>query len=130
MTAVPIMSLEPAPWAAPPAAARAAIRRAATTRQRSQRAAARRRGRLAGVAVVLGLGIAAAHAGTALGGTSLATPERGPRVITHVVAPGETLWQIAGELAPGANRRAVVDALVEARGGATLVPGETITWMR
>jgi hypothetical protein len=39
------------------------------------------------------------------------------------------LWSIAGELAPGEDRRPVVDALNEARDGAPLVPGETVTWL-
>ncbi len=39
------------------------------------------------------------------------------------------LWSIAGALAPDADPREVVDALVEARGTAALLPGETITWL-
>jgi hypothetical protein len=46
----------------------------------------------------------------------------------HVVEPGDSLWSIAEQLAPGEDPRPIVDALVEARGGAELVPGETIVW--
>lgn len=112
-----------------PASGSLAIARATRSRHRSERAAARRRRRFLALAVVAGLGLAAGHAGTALGGSSLAVPERGPRVLTHVVEPGDTLWEIAGELAPGENRRVVVDAIVEARHTSTIVPGETITWL-
>jgi hypothetical protein len=44
--------------------------------------------------------------------------------------PGDTLWKIAGELDPTADRRAVVDELVAARHTTDLHPGETITWSR
>ena len=46
-----------------------------------------------------------------------------------VVEPGDTLWSIAAEVAPDADPRAVVDALVAARGTARVLPGETITWL-
>ncbi len=45
---------------------------------------------------------------------------------THVVEPGDTLWSIAGDLAPGSDRRATVAALSEVAGGAALVPGQRI----
>jgi hypothetical protein len=92
-------------------------------------AAARRRRRLLAVAVALGALVAAGHAGTALGGHSLAAPGRGPQVVTQVVEPGDTLWSVAEELEPSSDPRAVVDALVRARGTSALVPGETITWL-
>jgi nucleoid-associated protein YgaU len=104
--------------------------RAYEARHRAERAAARRRRRLLTLALGLGAAVAASHAGAALGGSSLATPERAPQIVTHVVQPGDTLWSIARELEPGGDPRPVVDALVRARGGSsTLVPGETITWM-
>lgn len=31
----------------------------------------------------------------------------------HIVLPGETLWSIAGDVAPGADRRDAVDRIVE-----------------
>jgi hypothetical protein len=45
------------------------------------------------------------------------------------VQPGDTLWSVARDLAPGADPRPVVDALSQARKGSTLVPGETLTWL-
>ena len=97
---------------------------------RSNRAAAvYRRRRLAAVALGIGAVLAVGHAGAALGGTSLAAPDARPRVVDHVVEPGDTLWSIAGDLAPGEDRRPVVDALSDARDGAALVPGETVTWL-
>src|SRR3954466_16069571 len=76
-----------------------------------------------------GLVLTVARAGVALEGRSLATPGRLPHVRTVVVEPGDSLWSIAGRIAPGSDPRAVVDAIAEARGGTTAVaPGETITW--
>ncbi|HEX6310440.1 MAG TPA: LysM peptidoglycan-binding domain-containing protein [Acidimicrobiia bacterium] len=87
---------------------------------------------VAGVALVL----VVAQAGGALGDSPLAVPERRPAVssasesglVRHVVEPGDSLWSIAERLAPGEDPRPIVDALVEARGSAALVPGETIVW--
>jgi hypothetical protein len=88
-----------------------------------------RRRRLAAVAIGIGAALAVGHAGAALGGTSLAVPGARPRVITHVIEPGDSLWSIARDVAPGSDPRPVVDALSDARGGAPLVPGDTVTWL-
>ena len=95
----------------------------------------RRRILVAALAVVLVLVMA--QAGAALGGSSLATPERRPASTSEsartsarstVVRPGDSLWSVAARLAPGADPRPVVDALADARHGTVLVPGETIEW--
>jgi Tfp pilus assembly protein FimV len=47
-------------------------------------------------------------------------PERPAPRVTYVVEPGDTLWAIAGRVAPGRDPRPVVDGLIEAnnlRGG-------------
>jgi hypothetical protein len=77
----------------------------------------------------IGAVLAVSHAGAALGGTSLATSGARPRVVTHVVEPGDTLWSVARDLAPGGDPRPVVDALSSARHGSALVPGEKLTWL-
>ena len=46
--------------------------------------------------------------------------------ITYVVQPGDTLWTIALDLAPGEDPRPVVDALDEISGGALLQPGKRL----
>ncbi|MCU1428711.1 MAG: hypothetical protein JWL83_2711 [Actinomycetia bacterium] len=97
---------------------------------RSHRTAAvYRRRRFAAVAFGLGAVLAVGHAGAALGGSSLAPPGARPRVLTHIVQPGDTLWGIAHDVAPGTDPRRVVDAIAQARHDAPLVPGETITWL-
>jgi LysM domain len=98
--------------------------------RRNRTAAVYRRRRFA-VAALAGLGLVAVvgQASAALGGSSLAPVERRPQVETIVVEPGDTLWSIAQRLAPDSDPRDVVDALVEARGTAQLVPGETLTWL-
>ena len=47
-------------------------------------------------------------------------PDRPAPRVTYVVEPGDTLWSIAGQVAPGRDPRPVVDGLIEAndlRGG-------------
>jgi hypothetical protein len=51
-------------------------------------------------------------------------PAPGP---VYVVQPGDTLWSIAGTLAPGVDTRRAVGALRSAAGGSDLVPGQRIT---
>ncbi len=109
--------------------------------RRPSPAALRRRRLVAGVAALLvglGLLVVSAQAGDALGGDSLAAPERSPAsaaVVTGpghevVVVPGDSLWSIAVRLAPGSDPRAVVDVFSRARHGVPLVPGERIAWPR
>ncbi len=100
-----------------------------------------RRRLVCAVAVVaLGLGVVGvtAQAGEALGGGTPAASERDPAVsasrvdggLQVVVRSGDSLWSIAARLAPGEDPRPVVDALSKSRGGAPLVPGERIVWVR
>jgi hypothetical protein len=42
------------------------------------------------------------------------------------VQPGDTLWSIAAQVAPDADRREVVGQLADAAGGSELVPGQRI----
>jgi LysM domain len=89
------------------------------------------RRRLAVVGLALGLVVVTAEAGAALGGSPLAAPGRRPTVSsvrTIVVRPGDTLWGIAGRLAPGEDPRPVVDELAAASGDRPLVPGQTLRW--
>lgn len=85
-----------------------------------------RRGRVAvwvlALAVAAGVGLSAQSATADAPGAALP-------VETRVVAPGETLWQIAGEVAaPGADLRDVVAELVDLNGlgGAGLQAGQEI----
>ena len=93
--------------------------------RRHQRAVYRRRRVLAAL-VGLGLVLTIARAGTALGGLTLATPERLPHVQQVVVQPGDTLWSIAQRAVPGHDVRPVVDAMERALGTSTLVPGQPV----
>ena len=86
----------------------------------------RRVGVLLGVVAVLFM---AGQAGAALGGAS-AAPGRAPAVHRYVVRAGDSLWSAANRLAPDQDPRAVVDALVSARGNGPLMPGEVLRWQR
>ena len=90
-------------------------------------AATYRRRRAAAVVLALAVVVAAGKAGSALGGSPLAAPERRPATET-IVRPGDSLQAVAGRLAPGADGAAVADALADARQGAPLLPGETVRW--
>ena len=80
--------------------------------------------------VGLGLVLTVARAAAALEGSSPATPGRPPHVRAVVVQPGDSLWSVAHRLAPQTDPREVVDAIVEARGGSSVIaPGETVTWL-
>jgi nucleoid-associated protein YgaU len=95
---------------------------------RSTRASVFWRRRLIAASLGLGIVLAAAHAGTALGGSTTSTPERRPHVTEVVVRPGDTLWTIAQRVAPNSDPRQVVDQMAAARGSADLRPGDTIRW--
>jgi hypothetical protein len=97
-------------------------------RRRVPRAVYLRR-RVTAVALGMALVVAMAQAGAALGGSTLAAPERRPASHHHtIVRQGDSLWAIAQRLAPGEDPRPIVDALSEARHGVPLVPGERIEW--
>ena len=109
--------------------------RAAITRARRTTPTVYWRRRLAVVGIALGLVVVAAQAGDALGGSSLAAPERRPATATAAraatwvavtVRPGDSLWTIVERVFPGRDPRARVDELVQARKGTPLVPGEVV----
>jgi hypothetical protein len=94
--------------------------------RRHHRAAVYRRRRLLAALVGLGLVLTVARAGAALGGSSLATPERLPHVQHVVVQPGDSLWSIAQRVAPGHDVRPIVDALAHTRGTTAVAAGEIL----
>ena len=87
-----------------------------------------RRGRrlVAGLSVAACIGVALVTASPVGGGGSIGLEPAGGASI--VVRSGDTLWSIAGEVAPEEDRRAVVDAIVEANDldGVGIVPGQLL----
>ena len=73
-------------------------------------------GVLAVVAIVL--------AGSAVSAVSSALSPDVAVPTSFEVAPGDTLWSIAGELGVDADRREVVQLLSVANGGTVVVPGQ------
>ena len=100
-------------------------------RAAGRRAAVRRRRVLLGT-VATGLLVALALPWSGTGGQSLATPGpalAGNRVVAgalYVVQPGDSLWSIAEQLAPGGDPRPLVSRLEARVGGDTVAPGERI----
>jgi len=78
--------------------------------------------------VALFVVLIAGQAGAALGSSPLAAPGRPPSVVRYVVQPGDSLWTVAGHVAPNEDPRPVMDALAEARHDAPLEVGETVVW--
>lgn len=120
----------PAPGGMVPTTARVVPDVRVASAGRTSRATFRRRriGVLVGVVAVV---IMAGRAGAALGSASLAAPGRSPSsapVTRYVVQPGDSLWSVAGRIAPKEDPRAVVDALVQVRGNGPLQPGEVVRW--
>ena len=82
-------------------------------------------GALVAVALVL-----SSWAMSVLGGVSLVTSEHRATPVSYVVQPGDSYWSVAQRVAPNEDPRAVVANLERARGGAPLLPGQTIVWAR
>lgn len=99
-------------------------------RAKRLRVARFRRRRIAVVVIALGIVVTANQAVGALGGSNFTQPGRLPAVTSYVAQPGDTLWSVAEQIAPGEDPRPVVDALIRARGGSDLYPGETILWQQ
>lgn len=100
----------------------------AARRHRTAACYRRRRLAVAGVlALVLALCLAVGEL-LAARSSSPASPALGAPVarVTVVVRPGDTVWSVAAELADGGDPRPIVDAIVEANGGATLVAGQRL----
>lgn len=73
-----------------------------------------RRGRLVFLVAFVAVGIAVMLALTGLvGGAAAGTAPSAPVTRTVVVQPGQTLWSIAGEVAPGVDRRDTIARIVE-----------------
>lgn len=69
-----------------------------------------------------------------LGATTVVAGQQRPSkpVWSHVVQPGETLWQLAKQAAPGHDPREVVDLLIRANDldGGVIIPGQTLVLNR
>lgn len=83
------------------------------------------RGRVVICLAVLGLLLGAFSVGRASGA---AIPGAASAVSTVVVQPGQTLWEIAGDIAPGTDRRATVAGILRLNPSVSqgLHPGQTL----
>jgi nucleoid-associated protein YgaU len=87
-----------------------------------------RRGRLVVTLLVLTVlsALLVAGAASVSARTTAAAP---PATVEVVVQPGQTLWQLAEEIAPGGDPREVVRAIRELNGlsGSAVLPGQPLT---
>lgn len=102
-----------------------------TTPLRSVPAPATAGRRLAGVGrgvswAVVALVAVLAVAYLALSGPAPAVEGIPVQDATHVVAPGETMWSVANEIAPAGEAAAYVERLVEVNGTATVTAGQVL----
>lgn len=86
-----------------------------------------RRGRLVLVALVAFVVVVVALAGAASVSAVTSAPE-GPATATVVVAPGQTLWEVAEEVAPDEDPRDVIAAIAELNDlpGSIVAPGQSL----
>lgn len=101
-----------------PAAVGAAHLGARPARARRRRVAVAAAGAVVALSAV-GIGFGVGHASAELEGPAPARP-------IYVVQSGDTLWTIAGRVAPGVDTARAVAALRDAAGGAALTPGQRI----
>lgn len=97
----------------------------------ARRAVYRRRQVVAAVVLIATLLLAAAAVARIAGDpspTSAAAPSAAGVAAppTVIVEPGDTLWSIAADVAPGVDVRVVVDRLVALNGTAPIVPGQQL----
>lgn len=99
---------------------------AASGRQAPLRLTRRGRRVVAGLSIAFGVSVAAATFAAESGGPGGGLELAGSTTV--VVQSGDTLWSIAGEIAPEEDRRAVVDALLDVNGlsDVDLVPGQVL----
>ena|SRR5438270_8101237 len=82
-----------------------------------------------GIAGVVQAGRAGAEAvRSTLGSGARTAPESARTHHIYVVAPGDTLWDVARATHPQGDLRAAVDRLAKQHGRAPLQPGERIQW--
>jgi len=134
MVAIHIPRHADEPWAGVPTGTVPTLRRLPDigSRPLPDRPTRIRRRRLAalvlvvGLAVLLAVGLGAVADLAEVGATGPQPVSGQPAPVagqTYVVQPGDTLWTIAEEIAPGDDPRPVVDALRDANGGPELEVG-------
>ena len=95
----------------------------------SRREGLTRRGRLARFLVVLSLSVVVvAGFASRAGAGSAVDGDRAASYVAVVVAPGDTVWSIAGAMADGRDVRGLVDEIVAVNGlrGASVEAGQSI----
>ncbi len=90
------------------------------------RARRRRRGVLITIGLLVAVGLSVMGAPSSGAGRSPLPAAGAETAAVYVVQPGDTLWSIAGDLAPQQDRRDLVDRLTAANGGADLAVGQRL----
>lgn len=131
-----VRPVRPNPRPVPRATTRQAPRRPAplqgtavlheATAERDDPATRGARRRVVTVACAAVVGLTAIAVGFGVGHAAAESDGVAPAPVVYVVQPGDTLWAIAGKVAPEMNAARVVDALRSAAGGSALTPGQRI----
>ena len=113
----------PSPSAPSPSPETAARHRPAVSLAQARR---RRRAVLITVGLLVAVGLSGMGTPSSGAGRSPLPATGAESAAVYVVQPGDTLWSIAGGLAPDRDRRDVVDRLAATNGGAGLRVGQRL----
>ena len=119
----PRLTLVPSPSAPSPSPETAARHRPAVSLAQARR---RRRAVLITVGLLVAVGLSGMGTPSSGAGRSPLPATGAESAAVYVVQPGDTLWSIAGGLAPDRDRRDVVDRLATTNGGADLRVGQRL----
>ena len=123
LTLVPSLPSAPSPSVRFPSATRPVTASPALSRAVYRR---RRLGALIIIGLLVAVGLSVMSAPSS-GASRSPLPAAGTdAAVEYVVQPGDTLWSIAAEIAPDADRRIVVDRLAGANGGVDLQVGQRL----
>ena len=123
LSLVPPLPSAPSPSARFPSATRSVTPGPALSRAVYRR---RRLGALITIGLLVAVGLSVTSAPSSGASRSPLPAAGADAAVEYVVQPGDTLWSIAADVAPDADRRVVVDRLASVNGGVDLRVGQRL----